>query len=90
MVSVDRLVIDYANLLDGNVKKKKNIVYFVQFLCTKEFYMMNVIAVCENVTILSQNISPNWEMLQFSLLNRIDSQVCMCNKIATCTLTALV
>lgn len=67
MVSVDRLVIDYANLLNGNVKKRKNnVVCFVQFLCTKEFYMTNVIAVCENVTILSQYISPNWKMLRFS------------------------
>ena len=48
-------MIDYANLLDGNVKKKKrNIVYFVQFRFTKEIYMTNVTAVCENVTILSQ------------------------------------
>jgi ABC-type metal ion transport system substrate-binding protein len=51
LTSVDRLVIDYANLLDGNVKKKK--VYFVQFHFTKQVYM-NVIAVSENVTILSQ------------------------------------
>ena len=69
MVSVDRLVIDYANLLDGNVKKK--IVYLVQFHFTKEVYMTNVIAVCENVTILSQCISPNLKMHSFH--NRIGS-----------------